>query len=97
MGKGIIDRILDEILDEKWTGRYGEKLTARELKLAGIFGKKGKILRNIYLPKENGETAEIDVIYITKKGIFIFESKNYSGWIFGDEKSRYWTLLCQMA
>lgn len=91
MGKGIIDRILDEILDEKWTGRYGEKLTARELKLAGIFGKKGKILRNIYLPKENGETAEIDVIYITKKGIFIFESKNYSGWIFGDEKSRYWT------
>ncbi len=48
-------------------------------------------LCNIYLKKENGTTTEIDIISITKKGIFVFESKNYSGWIFGNEKNKYWT------
>lgn len=63
----------------------------RELKLVRFLGRKGKILRNIYVPKDNGETSEIDLVYITQKGIFVFESKNYSGWIFGDGKSMYWT------
>lgn len=26
-----------------------------------------------------------------KSGIYVFESKNYSGWIFGNEKSKTWT------
>ena len=28
---------------------------------------------------------------IHPKGLFVFESKNYNGWIFGNEKNRYWT------
>ena len=52
---------------------------------------KGKILRNVYIPKDNGETTEIDVVYITQKGIFVIESKNYSGWIFGRENDAEWT------
>ena len=91
MAKGWIDRLIDEIFDAEWTGRYGEALTVRELNLVKLFGRNGKILRNIYVPKDNGETTEIDVIFITQKGIFVIESKNYSGWIFGDEKSLYWT------
>lgn len=39
----------------------------------------------------NGETTEIDVLLIKLDGIFVFESKNYSGWIYGDEKSKNWT------
>jgi predicted RNA-binding Zn-ribbon protein involved in translation (DUF1610 family) len=93
MDKGLFDRILDDIFDEQWVGRRGEKLTERELKIVRLFGRKGKVLRNVYVPKENGETSEIDVIYITQKGIFVFESKNYSGWIFGDEKSQYWMAM----
>ncbi len=93
MSKGLLDLIFDDIFDDKWVGWYGEKLTERELKLVKLFGRKGKILRNIYLPKENGETSEIDVVYITQKGIFVFESKNYSGWIFGDEKNKNWTAM----
>lgn len=87
--------ILDNIIDAFWTdervGKHGENLTARELKLVNFFGRNGKILRNLYVPKDNGQTSEIDVIYITQKGIFVLESKNYSGWIFGDESSKYWT------
>lgn len=97
MAKGLLDilmdRLVDQIVDADFIGRRGEKLTARELKLVRFMGRDGKILRNVYIPKDNGETSEIDVMYITQKGIFVIESKNYSGWIFGDEKSRYWTVM----
>lgn len=49
-----------------------------------------KILINLYIPKQNGETSEIDAIMINKYGIFVFESKGYSGWIFGSEDSKTW-------
>ena len=91
MAKDLMDMILDSIFDAEWKGKRGEKLTERELKLVKLFGRKGKILRNVYIPKDNGETTEIDIMFITQKGIFVFESKNYSGWIFGDEKGMYWT------
>ncbi len=77
--------------DSRSVGKYGEKLTERKLKMVGMFGRKGKILKNIYLPKDDGGTTEIDLVYITQKGIFVIESKNYSGWIFGNSKDQYWT------
>ena len=92
MAKSLLDKLLDSVFDEEWIGRRGEKLTERELKLVQLFGRKGRTLRNLYVPKDNGETSEIDLVYITQKGIFVFESKNYSGWIFGDEASQYWTV-----
>jgi len=93
LAKGLIDLLLDSIFDAEWKGKRGEKLTERELKLVQLFGRKGKVLRNVYLPKDNDETSELDVVFITQKGIFVFESKNYSGWIFGDEKGKYWTAM----
>lgn len=50
-----------------------------------------KFLFNCYLNREDGRTTELDVIMITAKAIFVFESKNYKGWIFGDENDQYWT------
>lgn len=93
MAKGFLDRLLDNIFDADWTGRHGERLTERELNLIKLFGRSGKVLRNVYVPKENGETSEIDLVFITQKGIFVIESKNYSGWIFGDEESVNWTVM----
>lgn len=93
MAKDIIYKFLDKyIFTPEWMGRRGEKLTERELKLVRFLGRDGKILRNVYIPKENGETSEIDVLYITQKGIFVIESKNYSGWVFGSEKNYQWTV-----
>ena len=31
------------------------------------------------------------MIMIHQSGIYVFESKNYSGWIFGSEDSKNWT------
>ena len=72
-------------------GRYGEYETYRVLR---SFEKRGaRFLFNVYLPKGNGETTEIDVLMIDRNGIFVFESKNYSGWIFGEEKQNSWTQI----
>ena len=70
------------------TGNYGEYLTFRVLEKP-----KGnnKLLTNIYIPKADGTTTEIDLLMINKAGFYVFESKNYSGWIFGNEKSKNWT------
>lgn len=34
---------------------------------------------------------QVDLIMISQNGIYVFESKNYSGWIFGDERYKNWT------
>ena len=91
----ILDKVVDKTIDamggkDAVNGKVGEAYTARELKLLNLLGRKGKVLRNVYIPKDNNETSEVDVLFITQKGIFVIESKNYSGWIFGDEKSKNW-------
>ncbi|MBR3570487.1 MAG: NERD domain-containing protein, partial [Oscillibacter sp.] len=49
-----------------------------------------QVLRNLYVPYK-GRTAEIDLVMAHEKGIFVFESKNYSGRIFGSAKQEQWT------
>lgn len=44
-----------------------------------------------YIPTENGATTEVDVLLLHTSGIYVFESKNYSGWIFGIETQHQWT------
>ena len=48
-----------------------------------------KFLFNLYLP-HNNSTTELDVVMINSSGIFVFEMKNFSGWIFGNENSKNW-------
>ncbi len=69
-------------------GRLGEFCTYKNLK--PLKGYK-RYLFNLYLPKGNGETTELDVVLLHESGIYVFESKNYSGWIFGSETQQYWT------
>ncbi len=70
-------------------GKFGEYQIYK--KLRGFEAGGCKILFNLYIPKENGETTEIDVLMIARRGLIVFESKNYSGWIFGNEYSQKWT------
>ena len=73
-------------------GNYGEKRIATHLGWARVFGKRGVILRNLYIPTWNNQTTEVDLLFITEKGIFVIESKDISGYIFGDMGNRYWTV-----
>ena len=73
-------------------GKVLEKNVAKSLSSLEKEGVYGKALRNIYLPKNEYETSEIDVLYLTTVGAFLIECKNYKGWIFGDEKNINWTV-----
>ena len=72
-------------------GKKGERVAANKLEWNNFLGYEGKVLNNVYIPKYNGETTEIDLLYITRKGIVVIESKNYSGFIFGSENQPKWT------
>lgn len=48
------------------------------------------VLNNITLKLEKG-TTQVDHILVSKFGVFVIETKHYSGWIFGDENSKEWT------
>lgn len=49
------------------------------------------VLNNITLRLADGSTTQIDHILFTTKGIFVIETKHYSGWIFANAKSKVWT------
>lgn len=68
-------------------GDYGEYLTFRILERTEEYH---KILTNVYVPREDGTTTEIDLVMIAESGVYVFESKNYSGWIFGNNRQKDW-------
>lgn len=49
-----------------------------------------RIFHDITLHTSRGAT-QIDHIVVSRFGIFVIEAKNYTGWIFGDARSRQWT------
>ena len=73
---------------KKDIGRLGEYDLYKYLTRFEDYG--AKFLFNCYVPRGD-EYTEVDVIMLYHSGVFVFESKNYSGWIFGDDKSQYWT------
>ena len=70
-------------------GRRGENRVARLLK-DGL-GDEYILLNDVYLPRRGGGTTQIDHILVSKYGIFVIETKNYSGWIFANAEDAYWT------
>lgn len=47
-------------------------------------------LHNVTLPTPDG-TTQIDHIFVSRFGIFVVETKNMKGWIFGGEDQVQWT------
>jgi len=48
------------------------------------------LMKNVTLPFEGG-TTQIDHIIISKYGVFVVETKNMKGWIFGNPNDKIWT------
>lgn len=73
-------------------GHYGEYLTEYALE-HGNLGNVA-VFTNVIVPRASGptSTSEIDVVMLHAKGVFVIESKNYSGWIFGSADQRNWTV-----
>lgn len=72
-------------------GRFGEYAIYRELTRAlNLDETQARFLFNVYLLVRDDETTEIDVMLIHPTGIYVFESKNYSGWIYGKAGEAFW-------
>lgn len=48
------------------------------------------LIKNVTLPTEDG-TTQIDHIIVSKFGVFVVETKNMKGWIFGSPNQKTWT------
>ena len=70
-------------------GARGEAELSKLLK-NGLHYSDYHILHDIMLPTDEDETTQVDHIVVSRFGVFVIEAKNYSGWIFGDERSRTW-------
>lgn len=78
------------ILKSAWfKGVFGEFQVNLILKL---FLPKNKyhLIKNVTLPTEDG-TTQIDHILVSNYGIFVIETKNMKGWIFGSANQKQWT------
>ncbi len=67
-------------------GKAGENKVARIL---DSLPREYKVLNNVIIPNQRG-TSQIDHIVVSPYGIFVIETKNYEGWIFGSENSEQW-------
>lgn len=69
-------------------GAFGELKVNTKL---GSLGEGYELLSDITIHNSKGLTSQIDHIVISEYGIFVIETKNYKGWIFGNDYSENWT------
>ena len=74
---------------KKIKGWLGEKKTGLHLWIS-IDPSVYKRFHNVIIPSSNG-TAQIDHLIISQYGLFVIETKNKDGWIFGSENQSKWT------
>jgi restriction system protein len=70
-------------------GWFGEKKTTFDMWLS-LDSRVYRRFHDVIIPSKNG-TAQIDHILVSPYGLFIVETKNKKGWIFGSEDQPKWT------
>ena len=70
-------------------GWIGEKITAFKMWLS-LNAKTYRRFHHLIIPAKNG-TTQIDHLLVSPFGLFIVETKNKKGWIFGSENQPKWT------
>lgn len=76
-------------LTSSFKGWFGEAVLIVAKKIA-LDGDVYRDLNNVTILASKG-TTQIDHIIVSRYGIFVIETKNMEGWIFGDEKQPQWT------
>lgn len=82
--------ILAATLKSSWfKGVAGEFIVNLSAKLF-LDTEKYHLVKNVTLPTEDGST-QIDHVIVSKYGVFVVETKNIKGWIFGNPNQKTWT------
>lgn len=84
---GFFERLYDRFTLSR--GEIGEKEVSYILhSVAQAYG--GIVWDNYYF-QGSRRSVQIDHIFINPNGVFVIETKNYAGYIYGTEKQREWT------
>jgi hypothetical protein len=67
-------------------GEFQGRLAGRLLLDSTVY----KSVHNVTIPASGG-TTQIDHVIVSRYGVFVVETKNYRGWIFGGERDASWT------
>lgn len=70
------------------SGKKGELIV--KLRLRMLSSERYKVINNLFI-SNHGQTSQIDHVVVSEYGIFVIETKNYKGWIYGGANSDYWT------
>lgn len=70
-------------------GWFGEKFVSRKA-ASQLPASDYRAFDNVTIPDGEG-TTQIDHIYVSRFGLFVVETKNLNGWIFGQEHQPRWT------
>lgn len=70
-------------------GKRGENMVASVL--GDTIPGEQYIINNLLFTNDSNHSCQIDHIFINKHGIWVIETKNYSGTIYGNEEQREWT------
>jgi len=82
--------ILAGILKSPWfKGAFGECIVNFSAKLL-LDKEKYRLIKNVTLPTEDGST-QIDHVIVSEFGVFVVETKNMKGWIYGSSNQKIWT------
>ncbi|MGP4845610.1 NERD domain-containing protein [Marinobacter sp. 1Y8] len=82
----ILAAVLKSPRFKGWMGECLVNISARLFLDKNIY----HLIRNVTLPTEDG-TTQIDHIIVSPFGVFVVETKNMKGWIFGSTHLRQWT------
>lgn len=78
------------LLKTAWfKGVYGELIINLALRFQ-LNQKEYRPLKDLTLPTPDG-TTQIDHLIVSRFGVFVIETKNMKGWIFGGERQAQWT------
>lgn len=82
--------LIATMLKTPWfKGMIGEGLLNLSIRLF-LDQREYRLLKNVTLPTEDG-TTQIDHIIVSRFGVFVIETKNMKGWIFGNPQHKRWT------
>ena len=73
----------------KFKGKLGESVVSRAARKY-LDEEIYQVIDNVTLETRNG-TTQIDHVIVSIYGVFVIETKNMKGWIFGGEKQKVWT------
>ena len=80
--------VIYKVYRSRWIGAWEEKKVATVL---SFLGKKYRVFNDVLIADKEGRTAQIDHVIVSRYGVFVVETKNYKGSIYGTEYADRWT------